>query len=132
MNKLKRGIILENGIVIMPGENENRDNRTLLKDLGIQDAVQGKPIELVEAALIPENDEWWVSPKAHPEKWEFVVDQDITPEWLDKEKVEKSFREAVYGWWKVHVIVEQEIDELNSGYYCLKCCQPTRRLNHRA
>ena len=53
----------------------------------------------------------------------FIVDQDEVPEWFDKEKYEKEFREYVCDWWKTHVLVNQKVDELSSGYYRLRRCE---------
>lgn len=40
-----------------------------------------------------------------------------------------GFREAVKDWWKVHVLVDQKIDELSIGYYRLKRCEVKKLLN---
>ena len=37
-------------------------------------------------------------------KWEFVVDQDIIPDWFDKKEQEVRCRKALKDWYKVHVI----------------------------
>ena len=83
----------------------------------------------VRAELVPEDDEWWLDPEEYPEKWKFVVDQDIVPDWFDKGEYEKIFREGVCKWWKTHVLVDEKIDELNSGYYRLKRCEVKRICN---
>ena len=127
MCRFKSGIILKNRIVVAPGENDSHSD--LLESLGIKDDYFGASKKFVRAELIPENDEWWVSPEEHPEKWKFVVDQDITPDWFEKEYSEKSFREAICEWWKSHVLADQKIDELNSGYYRLKRCEVKRLCN---
>lgn len=127
MCRFKSGIILKSRVVVAPGENDSHSD--LLESLEIEDDYLGASKKFVRAELIPENDEWWVSPEEHPEKWKFVVDQDITPEWFEKEYYEKSFREAVCEWWKSHVLVDQKIDELNSGYYRLNRCEVKRLCN---
>lgn len=58
-----------------------------------------------------------------------MVDQDIVPNWFDKEESEKVFREAVCVWWKEHILVKQKIDELNNGFYYLKQCEVKRLCN---
>ena len=121
MCQFKSGIILKNKIVIAPEENDSHSD--LLESLGIEDDYFGASKKFVRAELIPDNKEWWVSPEEHPEKWMFVVDQDITPDWFDKGEHEKLFRAAVCDWWKEHVLVDQKIDELNSGFYRLKRCE---------
>ena len=124
MCQFKSGVILKNKIVIAPGENDSHSD--LLESLGIEDDYLGASKKFVRAELIPKNDEWWVSPEEHPDKWVFIVDQDITPDWFDKEEHEKLFREAVCDWWKEHVLVDQKIDELSSGFYRLKRCEVKR------
>lgn len=127
MCRFKSGVILKNKVVIAPGENDSHTD--LLESLGIEDSYINAEKVFVRAELVPEDDEWWVSPEEHPEKWCFVVDQDITPEWFDKEECEKRFREGVCEWWKVHVLVVQKIDELSSGFYRLKRCEIKRLCN---
>ncbi len=121
MCQFKSGIILKNKIVIAPEENDSHSD--LLESPGIENDYFGASKKFVRAELIPDNNEWWVSPEEHPEKWVFVVDQDITPDWFDKGEHEKLFRDAVCDWWKEHVLVDQKIDELNSGFYRLKRCE---------
>ena len=127
MCRFKSGIILKNKAVVAPGENDSHTD--LLESLDIDDNYINATKTFVRAELVPEDNEWWVSPEEHPEKWEFVVDQDITPDWFNKEESEKVFREAVCAWWKDHVLVDQKIDELNSGFYRLKRCEVKRLCN---
>lgn len=121
MCRFKSGIILKNRIVIAEGRNDSHS--ALLESLGIEDNYIGATRTFVRAELIPKDDEWWVSPEAHPEKWEFVVDQDIVPEWFDRKQHEKEFRESVCAWWEKHVLVDQKIKKIDSGYYRLKRCE---------
>lgn len=79
--------------------------------------------------MVPQNNEWWISPEEHPEKWTFVVDQDIVPEWFCREESEKEFRAAVCTWWKSHILVDQKLEKLESGYYRLKRCEVKKLLN---
>jgi len=113
--------------VIAPGDNDSHSD--LLEELGIEDSYLNATKTFVRAELVPENDEWWVSPEENPEGWKFVVDQDITPDWFDREECEKMFRQAVCEWWKVHVLVDRKIDELNNGYYRLKRCEVKKLCN---
>ena len=121
MCKFKSGIILKNKCVIAQGENDS--HTALLEELGIKDDYIGMTKTFVRAELVPQNDEWWVNPEEEPSKWNFIVDQDEVPEWFDKEKYEKEFREYVCDWWKAHVLVDQKVDELSSGYYRLRRCK---------
>ena len=127
MCQFKSGIILKSKVVIAPGENESHSD--LLETLGIRDDYLNATKTFVRAELVPENNEWWVNPEEHPEKWNFVVDQDITPDWFDQDEFEKVFREAVCAWWKEHVLVDQKINELNSGFYRLKRCEVKKLCN---
>ena len=122
----RSGIILKHKIVIAPGENNSHSD--LLDNLGIKDNYLNASKTFVRAELIPDNDEWWRNPEEEPEAWSFIVDQDITPDWFDREEHEKLFREAVAEWWKEHVIVDQKIEELSSGYYKLKRCEVKKLL----
>ena len=122
----RSGIILKHKIVIAPRDNNSHSD--LLDNLGIEDNYLNASKTFVRAELIPDNDEWWRNPEEEPEAWKFIVDQDITPDWFDREEHEKLFREAVAEWWKEHVIVDQKIEELSSGYYKLKRCEVKKLL----
>ena len=121
MCRFKSGVILKNKCVIAQGDNDSHSD--LLEELGIKDDYIGARKTFVRAELIPENDEWWINPAEEPNKWKFIVDQDVVPEWFDKEKYEAEFREYVCDWWKDHVLVDQKVDELSQGYYRLKRCE---------
>ena len=127
MCQFKSGIILKNKIVVAPGKDDSHSN--LLESLGIQDDYIGASKTFVRAELVPKNNEWWISPEEHPKKWTFVVDQDIVPEWFCKEESEKEFRAAVCTWWKSHILVDQKLEKLESGYYRLKRCEVKKLLN---
>ena len=127
MCRFKSGIILKNKVVVAPGENDSHSD--LLESLGINDDYFGATNVFVRAELVPVNNEWWIDPAEEPDKWRFVVDQDMRPEWFDESKHEKAFREAVCDWWKEHVLVDQKLEELSSGYYRLKRCEVKRLLN---
>ena len=127
MCRFKSGIILKNKVVVAPGENDSHSD--LLESLGINDDYFGATNVFVRAELVPVNDEWWIDPAEEPDKWRFIVDQDMRPEWFDKSEHEKIFREAVCGWWKEHVLVDQKLEELSSGYYRLKRCEVKKLLN---
>ena len=127
MCQFKSGIILKNKIVVAPGKDDSHSN--LLESLGIQDDYIGASKTFVRAELVPKNNEWWISPEEHPEKWTFVVDQDIVPEWFCREESEKEFWAAVCTWWKSHILVDQKLEKLESGYYRLKRCEVKKLLN---
>ena len=127
MCRFKSGIILKNKVVVAPGENDSHSD--LLESLGINDDYFGATNVFVRAELVPVNDEWWIDPAEEPNKWRFIVDQDMRPEWFDESEHEKIFREAVCDWWKEHVLVDQKLEELSSGYYRLKRCEVKKLLN---
>ena len=125
MCRFKSGIILKNKCVIAQADNDSHSD--LLIVLKIEDTSENAMRKFVRAELVPVNDEWWTD----PDTWKFVVDQDIVPEWFenDKGRYENEFREAVKDWWKAHVLVDQKIEELSTGYYRLKRCEVKRLLN---
>ena len=118
MCNFKSGIILKNKVVLAEGGDESHS--TILEKLKIEDNYFGATKKFVRAELVPKDREWWVNPTDNPEHWRFIVDQDIVPEWFIPEVQEKIFREAVYEWWSKHVLVDQKLDALDSGYYMLK------------
>ena len=122
MCRFKSGIILKSKVIVAQGEDDSHS--ALLDSLGIRDDYIGASKTFVRAELIPMGDQWWIDPEKKPERWNFIVDQDITPEWFSREAGEKEFREAVCSWWKKHVIVGGEFGELNDGhYYRMKDCK---------
>ena len=124
MCQFKSGIILKGRAVVAPRGNDSHTN--LLEFLGIEDNDDtGLTVNFVRVELVEKNRQWWINPEEHPEKWKFIVDQDIVPDWFeeDQEKYENMFRDAVCKWWKEHVKVGQEIDGFDTGYYRLKDCK---------
>ena len=117
------GIILKDKIKL--AEDGDQSHSNLLEKMGLNDDYIGASKTFVRAELVPIENQWWIDPQEYPESWEFCVDQDIVPEWFDleREKYEKDFREMVYYWWKVHVLIGEEVRKLDSGYYLLKDCQ---------
>ena len=91
MCNFKSGIILKNKVVLAPEGNESHSD--LLESLGIKDTRENAMRKFVRAELIPKDEN-----KATPvTEWIFKVDQDITPDWYDKDpkRYENEFREAV-------------------------------------
>ena len=127
MCRFKSGIILKSKIVVAQGDNDSHSD--LLESLGIKDDYMGASKTFVRAELVPKNNEWWVNPQESPDSWNFIVDQDITPDWFDKDEHEKLFREAVCSWWNEHVLVDKKIDILSDGYYRLKRCEVKKLCN---
>ena len=117
MCEFKSGIILKNKCYIV-NHNSHSD---MLKELNIKDDYLNATKTFVRAELIPRNYDWWTD----IDSWEFIVDQDVVPEWfeIDKQKYEADFRHAVSEWCKIHILVDKEIDELKDGYFILKNCK---------
>ena len=124
MCQFKSGLILKNKIVIAQGADDCHSN--LLDELNIEDNTENAMRRFVRAELVPPNNEWWTD----PDTWKINIDQDITPEWfdIDREKYEGDFRIAVKEWWKIHVLIDQKVEELSSGYYRLKRCEVKKLL----
>lgn len=121
MCNFKSGIILRDRVAVAQGEDDSHER--LLESLGIEDSYIGASKTFVRAELVPHKNEWWISPLEHPELWDFVVDQDILPEWFDASREELAFRRAVCSWWMEHVFLDKKIDVLAGGYYRLRRCE---------
>lgn len=124
MCQFKSGIIFKDRVVVAPGGNESHSD--LLESLGVEDDCFAWAKKFVRAELVPKSEEWWISPEEHPEKWTFIIDQDILPDWFDREEAEVRFRSAVCEWWKAHVLVNQNIETLSDGFYRIKGCEVGR------
>ena len=125
MCRFKSGIIFKTRCVVAPGENDSHSD--LLREMNIEDTYTNASRLFVRAELVSKNNEWWTD----PDGWEFVVDQDVTPDWYDTDpgKYEEEFRQEVKAWWGKHVLVDKKIDELSSGCYRLKRCEVKKLLN---
>lgn len=121
--RFKSGIILRNKIVIAQGADDSHS--TLLQELGIKDDYIGATKTFVRAELVPPDDEWWTD----PETWEFVVDQDITPDWFDQTTYETDFRAQVHKWWQEHVHTT-DVDVLSDGYHRIKDCYVSKLMSN--
>ena len=124
MCRFKSGIILKTRCVVAEGANDSHGD--LLEQLNIRDTETNAMTKFVRVELLPPEDEWWTD----PDTWDINVDQDILPDWYkeDPEKYNAEFRQAVKDWWKGHVLINQKIDELSSGYYRLKRCEVKKLL----
>ena len=119
MCRFRSGILLKDRAVI--AQKDNDSHQDMLEELNISDTYENAARVFVRAELIPEKEEWWTN----PDGWEFVIDQDIVPDWFeeDREGHISRFREAVKEWWSGHVMVGKKIDTLRTGYYMLKDCE---------
>ena len=119
MCRFRSGILLKDRAVIARKDNDSHQD--MLEELNISDTYENAARVFVRAELIPEKNEWWTD----PDGWEFVIDQDIVPDWFeeDREGHISRFRAAVKEWWSGHVLAGKKIDTLRTGYYMLKDCE---------
>ena len=119
MCRFRSGILLKDRAVI--AQKDNDSHQDMLEELNISDTYENAARVFVRAELIPEKNEWWTD----PDGWEFVIDQDIVPDWFeeDREGHISRFRAAVKEWWSGHVLAGKKIDTLRTGYYMLKDCE---------
>ena len=119
MCRFRSGILLKDRVVIARKDNDSHQD--MLEELNISDTYENAARVFVRAELIPEKNEWWTD----PDGWEFVIDQDIVPDWFeeDREGHISRFRAAVKEWWSGHVLAGKKIDTLRTGYYMLKDCE---------
>ena len=64
MCRFKSGIILKNKTIIAEGANDSHSD--LLEKLEIRDDFMSASRTFVRAELVPDSNEWWVSPKDFP------------------------------------------------------------------
>ena len=104
MCKFKSGIILKNKIELAPQDNESHSD--LLDSLDIDDTSFNASKVFVRAELTPPHGDIAVP----IEKWNYNVDQDITPDWYDEDPVryENEFRAAVDDWIKENLNFKKE------------------------
>ena len=91
MCRFKSGIILKNRVVLAPECNDSHSD--LLESLEIEDTHLNASKTFVKAELTPPDGNKAIDVS----KWEYVVDQDIIPEWYndDPGRYENEFRDAV-------------------------------------
>ena len=91
MCRFKSGIILRNKVVLAPEGNESHSD--LLESLKIKDNYLGSSKVFVRAELIPKDN----NKMSDVKEWDYIVDQDIVPEWYEKdpERYEQEFRNTV-------------------------------------
>lgn len=96
MCNFKSGIIFKNRVVLAPMWNDSHSK--LLESLHIEDTTVNASKMFVRAELIPPKDIQTLDVS----KWIFKVDQDIVPDWYEKDpgRYEEEFRKEVEGWMK--------------------------------
>ncbi len=100
MCKFKSAIITKKGVHLTPIYNDSHSD--MLKQMNIEDNRSNAMRVFVRAELVPPNGD----KTADISKWKYIVDQDITPNWYDKdpERYESEMREVVAEWMKEHFV----------------------------
>ena len=118
MSRLKSGLILKDRVFIPEYDSYTE----MLEELGIDDNKENARKLFVRAELVPPNEPLGVFEDV--DKWKFVVDQDILPEWYVAEYDEQRMREGVKKWAETHIFVGKnglEFDSVKNLY--LKDCK---------
>ena len=115
MCQFKSGIILKNKIILAPEGNESHSD--LLENMEIEDTRENAMRVFVRAELLPKDG----NKASDISEWKFNVDQDITPDWFDKDpgKYEEEFRREVKDYLKdkLLVIAGYPWDKAKDGKY---------------
>ncbi len=116
MCRFKSGIILKDSVYI-PDTDSHTD---MLEKLKIEDNYINTQKIFVRAELNPLDGDLF----GDIEKWTFKVDQDILPDWFDKEADKQRMIEAVKDWAKNRIYIGVDGLELKDGAnYMLKDCK---------
>ena len=67
----------------------------IIKEYGLKEEGLGKKISILRVEVAPENGDYMLP----IDKWVFGYDQDLLPEWADREKDEARTREALQLWY---------------------------------
>ena len=116
MCNFKSGLILKNRVVLAPDGEESHSK--LLESLKIEDNEMNAMTKFVRAELKPKND----NKATDVNEWEFVVDQDIIPDWFkeDKERYKNEFREAVKEYMKEYIEKNNVLKAANNFWTPIK------------
>lgn len=95
MCNFKSGIVFKNRVVLAPMYNDSHSR--ILENLNVEDSTVNASKMFVRAELLPNGNE-----TTNVEKWKYKVDQDILPNWYEKdpERYEEEFRREVKEWMK--------------------------------
>ncbi|WP_099467821.1 hypothetical protein [Konateibacter massiliensis] len=91
MCRFKSAVILKNRVILAPEGNESHSD--LLRSLNIEDSHFNASKTFVRAELVPPDGNKAID----IDKWEYIVDQDIVPDWFDEDsgRYEIEMRNAV-------------------------------------
>lgn len=94
MCRFKSGLIFKDRVVLAPMYNESHSS--MLEIMKIKDTDFNARKVFVRVELLPDNDDLM----SDTNKWKYIVDQDVTPDWYDEdpEKYEEMFRAEVKEW----------------------------------
>ena len=115
MCQFKSAIILKDRVFI-PDYDSHTD---MLEELKIEDTVANAERLFIRAELIPYNNDVF----SDIDKWLFVVDQDITPDWYVENYDKQRMIKAVKEWAKSHIHIGVGNLRLDSGseHYIKDC-----------
>ena len=115
MCKFKSAIILKDSVFI-PDYDSYSD---MLQELGIKDTEENARRLFVRAELIPKNDDY----KSDVSTWEYIVDQDILPDWYVAGYDEKRMRDAVRDWAKnrIHIGIDDLVISSGKWHIIIDC-----------
>ena len=115
MCRFKSGIILKDRVFIP----EYDSHQKMLDELGIEDNRQNAERLFIRAELVPKDGDVF----SDINNWEFVVDQDILPDWYVKDYDKQRMVEAVKEWAKNHIHIGVDNLEITSGegHYIKDC-----------
>lgn len=116
MCNFKSGIILKNRVVLAPEENESHSD--LLDNLNIEDDRMNAATVFIRAELTPPNG----NKMANINEWKYRVDQDIVPEWYEKDpgRYEQEFRDAVEDYMKEYIKKRNTVNICGYGWTAIK------------
>ncbi len=119
MCRFKSAIILKDRVFI-PDYNSHSD---MLEELGIEDTRQNAEKLFIRTELTPKNGDVF----SNIDNWEFVVDQDILPDWYVKDYDKQRMINAVKEWAKEHIHIGVDNLIITTGLeHYIKDCKNVR------
>ena len=119
MCKLKSAIVLKNRIFVPDYDSHTK----MLEELGIEDDYLNASKTFVRVELSPKNGDVF----SDIDTWELNVDQDIIPDWFDKETYKPQIVDAIKGWAKDSIHIGIDNLEISAGeiHYIKDCTNVT-------
>ena len=115
MCKLKSAIVLKNRIFVPDYDSHTK----MLEELGIKDDYLNASKTFVRVELSPQNGDVF----SDIDTWGLNVDQDIIPDWFDKETYKPQIADAVKAWAKDRIHIGVDNLEISAGesHYIKDC-----------